>query len=206
MLVICQGKTRDLRARSGERALRGSGSSLRTSASRLVVPAPAGPDIHLLSRAPKSLHRRLSLCSLPVPKQFEESLRSETSFAQSPNVRDLAACASIDPDVFVLSLSGKVFTLPRSAEFSRRHEILLSALDRHHVADHLPGHGKRGPVGISSLQFSAHGSSPVPGTLSAPAWRLRSALSGCACCAVSIAACASPCRPNSSHRRTGRSS
>jgi hypothetical protein len=28
----------------------------------------AEPDIHLQSRAPKSLHRRLSLCSLPVPK------------------------------------------------------------------------------------------------------------------------------------------
>ena len=45
---------------------------------------PAGPDIHLLSKTPKSPHRRLSLCSLPVPKQFEESLRSLISFAQSP--------------------------------------------------------------------------------------------------------------------------
>src|SRR3982074_2218925 len=31
----------------------------------------AEPDIHLLSETPKSPHRRLSLCSLPVPKQTE---------------------------------------------------------------------------------------------------------------------------------------
>jgi hypothetical protein len=53
-------------------------------ASRLVVPALAEPDIHLLSKTPKSPHRRWSLCSLPVPKQFGESLRSVTSIAQSP--------------------------------------------------------------------------------------------------------------------------
>ncbi len=46
---------------------------------------PAGPDIHLLSKTPKSPHRRLSLCSLPVPKQFVVSLGSSISFAQSPN-------------------------------------------------------------------------------------------------------------------------
>src|ERR1700739_2213422 len=37
---------------------------------------PAGPAIHLLSRALESRHRCLSLCSLPVPKQFVMSLRS----------------------------------------------------------------------------------------------------------------------------------
>ena len=31
----------------------------------------AEPDIHLLSETLKSPHRRLSLCSLPVPKQTE---------------------------------------------------------------------------------------------------------------------------------------
>jgi len=44
-------------------------------------------DIHLLSRARWGLHRRLSLCSLPVPKQSEESLRSLSSFAQSATCR-----------------------------------------------------------------------------------------------------------------------
>ena len=73
--------------RAPEGALR---ELIRTSpyavfASRLVVPALAEPDIHLLSKAPRSPHRRLSLCSLPVPKQFVESLRSLISFAQSPN-------------------------------------------------------------------------------------------------------------------------
>ena len=52
-----------------------------------VVPAFAEPDIHLLSRAPKGLHRRLSLCSLPVPKQSEGSLESLTSVAQSATCR-----------------------------------------------------------------------------------------------------------------------
>src|SRR5215472_994011 len=41
------------------------------------------PDIHLLSETPKSPHRRLSWCSLPVPKQYEGSLQSLYSFAQS---------------------------------------------------------------------------------------------------------------------------
>ena len=72
--------------RAPEGALR---DLIRTSpyavfASRLMVPALAEPDIHLLSKAPRSPHRRLSLCSLPVPKQFVESLRSLISFAQSP--------------------------------------------------------------------------------------------------------------------------
>src|SRR5882757_1912489 len=43
------------------------GCSIRTACLSPSVPALGRPDIHLLSRAPKSLHRRLSLCSLPVP-------------------------------------------------------------------------------------------------------------------------------------------
>jgi hypothetical protein len=39
------------------------------------------------SRALKGRHRRLSLCSLPVPKQFAESLGSVISFAQSATCR-----------------------------------------------------------------------------------------------------------------------
>ena len=58
-----------------------------TYASRHRFLRSAEPDIHLLSQTPKSRHRRLSLCSLPVPKQFVESLRSLISFAQSANVR-----------------------------------------------------------------------------------------------------------------------
>jgi len=68
---------------------------------------PAGPDIHLLSKTPKSPHRRLSLCSLPVPKQFEESLGSSISFAQSPNGRTWQPAHRINPDVF--SFLGRFF-------------------------------------------------------------------------------------------------
>jgi hypothetical protein len=69
----------------------------------------AEPDIHLLPQAPKSYRRRLSLCSLPVPKQLEESLGSSLR-RPGGNLRDLAACASIDPDIF--PFLGRVFTLP----------------------------------------------------------------------------------------------
>jgi hypothetical protein len=72
----------------------------------------AEPDIHLLPQAPNSRRRRLSLCSLPVPKQSEESLGSCLR-RPAGNLRDLAVCASHDPDVF--PFSGRVFTLPRFA-------------------------------------------------------------------------------------------
>jgi hypothetical protein len=54
----------------------------------------AEPDIHLLPRSPWSRRRRLSLGSLPVPKQFEESLGSCLR-RPAGDLRDLAACASI---------------------------------------------------------------------------------------------------------------
>ena len=59
----------------------------------------AEPDIHLLPQAPGSRRRRLSLCSLPVPKQYEVSLGSRLR-RPAGDLRDLAACASVDPDVF----------------------------------------------------------------------------------------------------------
>ena len=52
-----------------------------------MVPAFAEPDIHSLSQAPKDRHRRLSVCSLPVLKQFGESLGSLISVAQSATSR-----------------------------------------------------------------------------------------------------------------------
>ena len=48
---------------------------LRACASRLVVPAPAGPNIHLLPQAPKSRRRRLSMCSLPVRNNAKRASR-----------------------------------------------------------------------------------------------------------------------------------
>jgi hypothetical protein len=60
---------------------------------------PAGPDIHLLSKTPRNPHRRLSLCSLPVPKQFGESLGSLISFAQSANGGTWQPAHRNNPDV-----------------------------------------------------------------------------------------------------------
>ena len=61
--------------------------AIRTRSSHVclsaVVPAFAEPDIHSLSQVHADRHRRLSVCSLPVLKQFEESLGSLISVAQS---------------------------------------------------------------------------------------------------------------------------
>src|SRR5438477_2439909 len=61
--------------------------AIRTRSSHVclsaVVPAFAEPDIHSLSQVHADRHRRLSVCSLPVLKQFEESLGSLLSVAQS---------------------------------------------------------------------------------------------------------------------------
>jgi hypothetical protein len=87
-------------ARSGERAI-----GLIRICRYATVPLgwwfllSAEPDIHLLSETPKSPHRRLSLCSLPVPKQTEGSLGSCLR-RSARHLRDLAACAPDDPDVF----------------------------------------------------------------------------------------------------------
>ena len=53
----------------------------------------AEPDIHLRSEARKGQHRRSSFCSLPVPKQLEESLRSRL-LRPAGYLRDVAVCAS----------------------------------------------------------------------------------------------------------------
>ena len=82
----------------------------------------------MLPQAPKSRRRRLSLCSLPVPKQFEVSLKS---FLRCPGdlLQDLAACASND----------LVFVLPYQEAF--------------HVGHQLPGYRQGGPILVPSLDF-----------------------------------------------------
>jgi hypothetical protein len=71
---------------------------------------PAGPDLHLLSETPKSPHRRLSLCSLPVPKQSVEGLGSLISFAQSAT----AGPGSLHSGIILMFFpSRESFTLPR---------------------------------------------------------------------------------------------
>ena len=138
-------------ARSGERAI-----GLIRIHRYAVVPLgwwfllSAEPDIHLLSETPKSPHRRLSLCSLPVPKQTDGSLGSCLR-RSARHLRDLAACAPNDPDV--LSFPGRFLRCRGASELLGRHEVLFSALDGEHVGDHLPGYGKRCPVLVPSLSF-----------------------------------------------------
>jgi hypothetical protein len=97
-VVICQVKARVSRARSGERANQQFRMFYaQQCASRHRFLRSAEPDIHLQSRAPKSLHRRLSLYSLPVPKQFVESLGSVISFAQSATCRTWQSAHFVHP-------------------------------------------------------------------------------------------------------------
>ena len=112
---------------------------------------PAGPDIHLLSKTPKSPPRRLSLCSLPVPKQFEESLGSSFSFAQSPNGGTWQPAHRNNPDVF--PFLGSFSSRRHGSEHLGRHEILLPAVHRKKICNQFPGHCKRGPICVPSLSF-----------------------------------------------------
>jgi hypothetical protein len=68
----------------------------------------AEPDIHLLSQALKGRHRRLSLCSLPVPKQFVESLGRVNSFAQSATCRTWQSAHFLHPVDFGTSYAAAV--------------------------------------------------------------------------------------------------
>jgi hypothetical protein len=86
------------RARSRERASQQFQDVLGAlCASRHRFLRSAEPDIHLQSRALKGRHRRLSLCSLPVPKQFVESLGSVISFAQSATCRTWQSAHFVHP-------------------------------------------------------------------------------------------------------------
>jgi hypothetical protein len=89
------------RARSGERANHHFQDTQRaTYASRHRFLLSAEPDIHLLSQTPKSRHKRLSLCSLPVPKQFVEGLGRLISFAQSATCRTWQSAHCVHPVYF----------------------------------------------------------------------------------------------------------
>src|SRR5947209_1619861 len=74
---LCQGEKNPPDARYGGARTANSG---RTRSSHpclsAMVPAFAEPDIHSLSQILTDRHRRLSVCSLPVLKQFGESLGS----------------------------------------------------------------------------------------------------------------------------------
>src|SRR6266851_4419676 len=107
----------------------------------------AEPDIHLQSRALKGRHRRLSLCSLPVPKQFVESLGSVISFAQSATCRTWQSAHFVHPVDF-----GSILCC-RSPAFFRRHEVSLLPIHGKQIRYHLPRYGKCRPIAISFLPF-----------------------------------------------------
>ena len=69
----------------------------RLGASRQWFLLFAEPDIHLLPQAVVGRRRGLSLCSLPVPKQFGGSLRSLQVHRSVGHLQDLAACALCNP-------------------------------------------------------------------------------------------------------------
>ena len=163
----------------------------------------AEPDIHLLPQAPKSRRRRLSLCSLPVPKQFEESLGS-CLLRPAGNLRDLAVCASCDPDVF--PLLGRVSTLPRFAGTRRQARSPCSVSPR--PACGPPSCAQR-PVWPDCCCLAAvlsRRATQVRHCSAEPVWLPPPAPAGCVCSAAWRWACASSCRPNSSRRCIARSS
>jgi hypothetical protein len=83
------------------------------------------------------------MCSLPVPKQFEENLGSKNSFAQSATCRTWQPALRLIPMFWLFPYQEKVLLCSRGL-----HEILLSAFDRQHVADHLPGYCKVARLGF----------------------------------------------------------
>jgi len=90
----------------------------------------------------------LSLCSLPVPKQLEESLRSRLH-RPAGHLPDLAVCASHRS--FCFSLLRKSFLCCRGLlELSRRQETALPSLEGHQGRHQFACHGQRGPVAVAS--------------------------------------------------------
>ena len=152
------------RARSRERAIQQFQDVLCAQcASRHRFLRSAEPDIHLPSRAPKSRHRRLSLCSLPVRKQFVESLGSVISFAQSAIGRTWQSAHFVRPVCF-----GQ-YLCCRSPAFFRRNKVSLLLIHGEQIRDHLPSDGERRTVAISFLLFPVvdHGSLCLGASLAA---------------------------------------
>jgi len=114
-----------------------------------VVPAFAEPDIHSLSRTPEGRHRRLSLGSLPVLKQSEESLGSLISVAQSANGRTWqpARC------VIFMFFSRRRLLGRRSLVIFCGHEVPFFPIYGEQIRDHLSSYGQSRSIGIPFLLF-----------------------------------------------------
>ena len=120
------------------------------------------------------------------------------------NRQYLAVCAWKDPDVFLPQ--ERVFRPPRCERTARQAENPAGR-------DRPPSNSKPfswpRPAWLGSDSLSpvpVAGPPPVRGTVGAPAWRLRPACAGYACCTAWRSACASPCPLNCSFCNTSRSS
>ncbi len=97
---------------------------------------------------PCGRHRRLSLCSLPVPKQFEGSLLEFYLHRSVGYRQDLAVCALCNP--FAFSLGGGGLSRLAAVIFCR-HEVAFSPIDGEQPSHHLASYCKRRSVGIPFL-------------------------------------------------------
>src|SRR5207253_3308557 len=92
---------------------------------------------HSLSQVPEDRHRRLSVCSLPVLKQFGESLGSLISVAQSANGRTWQSARCV-----ILFFFCRRRFLRRCAPVSFcRHEVSLYPIHGEQIRNHLPTPG-----------------------------------------------------------------
>ena len=101
--------------------------------------------------SPWGSRRRLSLGSLPVPKQYEVGLGSCLR-RPAGDLRDLAACASNNPDVCSPHREG-FLRYCRAGHLRGRQEILLSAFHSEHMSHQLASHRQSGPILVPSLSF-----------------------------------------------------
>src|SRR5271156_1719330 len=100
MQVVCQAEAWVSRARSGERASHHFQDGQRAtyaSRHRFLLGRTRHPFAVSDSEEPS---QKIELCSLPVPKQFVESLGSAISFAQSANGRTWQSAHFVHPVYF----------------------------------------------------------------------------------------------------------
>ena len=169
-------------------------------ASRQWFLPSAEPDIHSQSRAPVGRHRRLSMCSLPVPKQFGESLGSW--FLRSVgNLQDLAACALCNPVYF---LSRVAVRPPRPGDLPpARSPVLLDPQPAN-----TPPSSELPPASLDWHSLSAfrfHRPVRTRDPVEVRAWRLPPGHAGYVCCVVGKVESAPPFRLISFRPRKARS-
>ena len=116
---------------------------------RWLLPSQNQTSIRCL-RPKKGRHRRLSVCSLPVPKQSEESLGSLISVAQSVSGGTWQSARCV-----ILCFFSSVRFLGRGASaIFCRHEVPLSSIHSEQIRDHLPSYGESRSIGIPFLFLS----------------------------------------------------